>query len=457
MRAILACLLTGSAIAGAAQPRPAVAAAAGSAETLVFFGDSLAFPEPGLTLVKYPVLVEACLRQWRPRRRLVVFNASLPGQTSAQGAARFDADVAPLAPTLVVVQFGTNDPSVSAAAASRDPAGPPGTRAAQALLARKSRSLGARAITLTPLPVEFWRSGGGPGTFQYLRDGESVNETDALPGAGPAGARRPLPAYNDLLAPVARDVAAGAATVPGTRVVDLFAPILALHRKAGRDGAPLILTTDGVHPNAAGHLVMAYYLLRRLGEPPPPIELDLTGGRPVRVREAVVDRWRRDAAGMHLRLRFGHLPLAIGADAAPALAWVPFEREFNRCTLVVRDWPVGRPLTLVVDGRRLGTFEAETVRRGIDLAGLTDAPWFLASAALQQAASVRAVEQRRNGSTPLPAGRREARERSLRLADAPGTGPWLMDLLEGDPEAADAAATLAPDQAPSGTPGAGAP
>src|ERR1043166_4395193 len=78
-------------------------------DRIAFLGDSITFPDADAPALTYPFYVEAWLRQQAPGRRLIVHNFSWPGETSAQAAARFAFDVAPLKPSLVITALGMND------------------------------------------------------------------------------------------------------------------------------------------------------------------------------------------------------------------------------------------------------------------------------------------------------------------------------------------------------------
>jgi lysophospholipase L1-like esterase len=57
----------------------------------------------------YPYFLEAALRQRHPGGEITVINKGIPGQTTAQMAARFPKDVYPANPNLVIWETGTVD------------------------------------------------------------------------------------------------------------------------------------------------------------------------------------------------------------------------------------------------------------------------------------------------------------------------------------------------------------
>lgn len=78
---------------------------------IICFGDSITeaaeVPDPA----RWTTLLQGALDEWRPGATRV-FNLGVGGNTSAQAFDRFDSDVLPLLPGLLLVQFGFNDSNV---------------------------------------------------------------------------------------------------------------------------------------------------------------------------------------------------------------------------------------------------------------------------------------------------------------------------------------------------------
>ena len=76
-------------------------------------------------------------------------------------------------------------------------------------------------------------------------------------------------------------------------------------------------------------------------------------------------------------------------EARKALELVPLQDDLNRFRLRAKAPAGEQALVLSVDGRTLGTFKAEELARGVDLALLDNAPWAQAGRALWDAAQYR--------------------------------------------------------------------
>ncbi len=204
MKAI-AFLLLFSLIAAFAAPSAAVNASATGGAVLVAYGDSI-----------------AAAGKWQAEFNLLsgenMVNSGVGGDTSATGLARFESAVKAKAPDAVFIAFGTNDASIDMERYV------PLENYKQNLrdAVQKVRSLGARAVIITPPPVV---------DAQYLTRHEAA---PFEPFGGPNG-------LVSLYAQAARDVAGEL----GVTVADVNAAF------AERDYTKLI--SDGVHPNDAGY------------------------------------------------------------------------------------------------------------------------------------------------------------------------------------------------------------
>lgn len=203
--------------------------------TIVVFGDSTTADDPAHPV--YGRLLESALNAQSPGAVRVV-NAGVRGNTTAMAAKRFTADVLAAAPDLVVIQFGINDATIDVW--QKPPATAPRTsladyRANLARLITEVRAHGARVVLMTPNPLEW--------TPRLI---ELYGHPPYDPG-DPAGLNINLDRYADAMRELAM-----AERVP---LVDVRAAHLAA-RRAGE--APLL--SDGMHPNARGHELVARML-----------------------------------------------------------------------------------------------------------------------------------------------------------------------------------------------------
>jgi lysophospholipase L1-like esterase len=347
-----AALLSGLGFLAAASPIRMAAAAEAPAvplherETIVFYGDSIS--EQNL----YTAYLETFLLSRFPDRDLTVFNFGWSGDTASGGNKRFGRDVGPVQPSLVFVNFGMNDGGYKPFAdrTLRN------YLAAQGDLAATIRAAGAREVLFTTSPVD-------------------------------PGRRKDQDVYNETLARMA-DGLAGLAAERGLPLIDLFHPMRDVQRRAREKDAAFTMIPDSIHPDAVGHLVMAYLAMRRLDAPREVGEIVVEGGA-VRARGATVGRTAAGEGEVSFDLTLPFLPFYVPKDARPALDLVPLQDELNRFRLQVKAGPGGDPMVLSVDGRTGGVFTREELARGVDLALLDDAPWASAGRALWEAAQFR--------------------------------------------------------------------
>jgi lysophospholipase L1-like esterase len=264
-------------------------------------------------------------------------NAGWGGDTAEGGLRRLQRDVLALKPTLVTVCYGMNDGGYRAP----DPGVRAWYRDNLARLIAALMTAGCRVAVLTPGCV----------------DG------DRQPGLAACGYNRTLRGLADEALAVA-----AAAQVPA---FDLLATMLAAQTAAKAADPAFTCIPDAVHPDPAGHVVMAYALLRALGVPPRRdlIEADAASGAVAVAGDGVARAaWRGRKPGAGLRIDLVRLPCWIEPAAQPGLALVPFQTECNAITLRVRDLPAGG-YALRLGGRRLPVMDAATLAAGIDLAG----------------------------------------------------------------------------------------
>lgn len=151
---------------------------------------------------------------------LVIRNRGWAANRAVDGLARFDRDVAPLAPNLIFIAFGMNDGRY------QPPAGPIEAEYESSLvrLVRRARAIGAEPLLCSPTAVD-----------------EACDPV--------------LQGYNETLARLAA-LCQQVAEREGAGFIDLFHPT----RAAGPG-----LTFDGIHPNPRGHLVAARAAAEQLG------------------------------------------------------------------------------------------------------------------------------------------------------------------------------------------------
>ena len=153
----------------------------------------------------------------------------------------------------------------------------------------------------------------------------------------------------------------------GLKVVDLHAALTdACRAHPGKK----LCGGDSVHPGKIGHLLMASVYWRTLGDDRPVAAVTLdASGSVIRAENAAVS----DVSATADALAFDYMPGALPFPDCPEYREVkainPDFARFNREPLVVVGLKAG-DWELVVDGRSLGTFSADVLSRGVNLAEL---------------------------------------------------------------------------------------
>ncbi len=308
-------------------------------ETIAIIGDSITQQH------LYSAYIEAFLITRFPRAHLRFINLGWGGDTAPGGASRFDRDVAPLEPSLVMVNFGMNDGTYSPPQAVVTERWLAGIRE----LVARIRACGARPVLLSTSAVV-----------------ESLGDH--------------LVRYNETLAGFAGRLREYA-TQEGIAFIDLFAPCLDAINRARDLTPPLRLIPDGVHPAPDGQLVMAYAALRGMQLPPGLGRLTCSPGGMVGQGAVRLDEVAVQADHVVTTIDLPFLPYWVPADARAAFQLVPFQEELNPFTLDCSAWGLDACLSVCVDGVEVAVLPPGSPRI-IDLASLDQTPWARRGAAL---------------------------------------------------------------------------
>ena len=211
-----------------------------------------------------PTSRRSCSRASRRRssRPSTSAGAATPRRAAPSAIAR---DVAGVKPSLVFVNFGMNDGGYKAF----DEATYRNYMDAQKTLADTVKASGARQVFFTTSPID-----------DVLRGDKGV--------------------YNSTLSRMARGVIglAGERQLP---VIDLLHPMVEVQRLAKEKDAKSTMIPDTVHPDAVGHLVMAYLAMRQIDAPRSVGEIVIEGSS-VRAADGAVGG-QRDRDGGQCRVR----------------------------------------------------------------------------------------------------------------------------------------------------------
>jgi lysophospholipase L1-like esterase len=169
--------------------------------------------------------------------------------------------------------------------------------------------------------------------------------------------------------------------------VDLFYPMTALNTEGQKNKPEFTITgPDRIHPGRGGHLVMAALFLKNQGlanQSVARVNLDSKKGI-VDVENAKIKLRKISTNGLSFTYLANSLPFPIDSvngvwenpqTQADVLNVYPFIQEFNQETLKVLNLEKGN-YDLIIDGRKIRTFQSDTLSKGINMALLSNTPQY---------------------------------------------------------------------------------
>ena len=330
----VACVLGGGgARLSAAQALPGGRIPIGDHETVVFYGDSISH------MNGYTALVETFLYTRFPLKSFTCWNFGVSGDTAFGGCSRFERDVVGTKPTLVFVNFGMNDGKYGAF----DQAIFDSYVKNQSELARKIKDCNAREVLLTTSPID-------PDTHKSKG---VYNET--------------LERFADGMLKLAEEL-----RIPA---IDIFHPMLTVQKELKEKDPSYSWAGDGVHPKAAGHLVMAAIIIDRLEAPRGIGRLDINGADVKASGVTVANVQAKDGlAEFDVTLPF--LPFYIPGKTRETLDSLPSLRPLNEFTLKVSGLDPRQSYALVSGGKASSlAFTGVELAEGVDVSLTPGTPW----------------------------------------------------------------------------------
>ena len=294
-------------------------------DRVVFLGDSITHGGWYIAQLQYIWNLR------NPGKRITLINGGICGNTAATGLFRFDWDIAPEKPNRVFIMFGMNDVGHGAfwngaKATEKDFA----TRRRKiatfrenmrALIA-KCRAIGAEVTLLTSTPYD-----------QY----STLIAKPASMGVNDPGLFSIAQATQDL----AEDEKLGF-----VNLYDALTPIL-------RDNPDVKFLADRVHPHDDGHLLMAALVLDAMSFP-------------AKVGEANFDASKGERT-------FTYHPTALPIPAGKVYRsddrMYPLTAKFNQEIIRIKGLPKGA-YGLSAAGRPIGTYSADQLAKGVNIATL---------------------------------------------------------------------------------------
>jgi lysophospholipase L1-like esterase len=306
-------------------------------------GDRVAICGDSITEQKrYSVIMESYLTACLPELEITCRQYGWSGEQASGFLGRLESDVLRFKPTFATSCYGMNDfryvPYDEAIAAEY--------RKNETTMVQAFKKAGARVLL------------GSPGII------------DSVPGwvKSAKGTKEDL----NLSLSKFRNIGIQVAAAEKVAFADVYRPMLLADNLAEKQNGPefMIAGKDGVHPNWAGQLVMAYAFLKGMG-----IDGDLgtiTIGRSGKAT-ATAGHKVVSSDGGKITIQSTKLPFSPGPgdvkndDVIRAgLALVPFDDELNRFTLKI-DFPEAKNYD-VTWGEATKTYTAEQLKQGVNLA-----------------------------------------------------------------------------------------
>ena len=379
-------------------------------DTVVFYGDSITEQN------YYNQFVELYTATRFPAMRIHFYGAGVGGDRVTGGGGgpideRLSRDVFALKPTVVTVMLGMNDGGYQPTTEEIESTYTKGyTHLMESI---HEHAPGARVTLLGPSPFDdvtrpTWFASGYNGVMEHF-----------------AGLDKEL------------------AQKFGGRFIDLNPAVVAAIEKAQAldPRVAKLLLPDRVHPEPVAHWVMAEALLRGWNAPAlvSRVTIDARGGKATDAENAAVDKVERVNGTLRWTETENALPLALIRDnemQALLLEVSDIQQQLNQEPLRVTGLDAGQ-YKLTIDKSAIGTFTAEELAKGINLADYADADAGAVAAGGVAGAGPRrgALHSSAHGGAEVQRGRggrqagRDGRVREfaggLDLRDSRAQGAWV--------------------------------
>ena len=290
---------------------------------------------------QYSVNMELYFLACQPAANIRSFQAGWGGEVAPGFLARLDRDVLPLKPTVVTTCYGMNDSGYGPMTEAKGQK----YREATTAIVKKFKAAGVRQIVVG--------SSGPVDTTTWGRGNAELN----------AAQNKTLAALGEI----GKDIA----EKEGVTFADVYTPMMqamtALKAKYGEKYH--LAGGDGVHPDANGHLVMAYAFLKALGCDGNigTITVDLATSKAT----ATPGHTIKSAADGTIEVVSTRYPFCFTGDPKTTGATtgvidvIPFNQDLNRFLLVINN-ATGK--VKVTWGENAKEFSAEEAGKGINLA-----------------------------------------------------------------------------------------
>lgn len=153
--------------------------------------------------------------------------------------------------------------------------------------------------------------------------------------------------------------------------------VLAANQRADGKNKPVRMhTEDGIHLNDLGQMAMAWAILKGLGAPADvsSATLDATSSKIIDAAGCKISDVQKTSDGISFERLDEGLPLNLQPLWMLNGMFIPFSDDLNRYMLSIRGLERGR-YSITAGGRALGTWDADALTRGINIASASADPW----------------------------------------------------------------------------------
>jgi lysophospholipase L1-like esterase len=339
--------------AASTPPVPTPAAAEAKRTDGLKDGDYVAVIGDSITEQKqYSVLIEAYLVACQPAEGLRATQFGWGGETAPGFLGRMTTDFLPFKASVATTCYGMNDGGYS----PLDDKKAKTYRDAQTKVVKRMKEAGVRFVVV-----------GTPGCVD--------SDTFRKDANNPKQATEASTMYNQTLAGLGQ-IAKEVATAEGVGFADVFGVMADVMPKAKAKYGPAyhVGGKDGVHPDANGHLLMAYAFLKGLGVSGDvgTVTVDLAAGKVEGSAGHKVEKPSLGGAARTVEVESTRYPFCTYGDpkspssARGVLEFVPFDQDLNRYTLVVKGLKGDK--ATVTWGTESKAFPAADLAKGVNLA-----------------------------------------------------------------------------------------
>lgn len=304
-----------------------------------------------------------------PDRRIAVFNGGIGGDVVGQMNDRFEQDILPKKPNILVLTFGMNDSGYAEFnAANAEETAKERVDKSESnfnlLTAKLKAQTGIKPVMMSSSPY----------------DETMQNKNNYFKGKSKV--------MDQIIA--FQQAAAKSNEWP---YVDLFHPMTAINVREQKIKPDFTITgPDRIHPGRGGHLVMAALFLKSQGLADKVVSkvwIDAKKGL-VAEENSKNSIVKKSDVGVSFNYLAESLPFPIDSvngvwenpqTQADALAVYPFIKEFNQETLKIDGLQKGN-YDLLIDGKKIRSFSADTLAKGINIALLSNTPQYQQSVSI---------------------------------------------------------------------------